>query len=90
LGGGDGRCGRVVALDLRDPARRRASWIHLLSIWTLISLTLAVWFIRRGEVRAHKAFMVGTFLGLARAGLGAMAPGRALSRWLLGGGSGLF
>src|SRR4051812_28661428 len=24
LGGGDGRCGRVVVLDLRDPARRRA------------------------------------------------------------------
>jgi len=65
------------------------SWIHLLSIWTLISLALAVWFIRRGNVRAHKAFMVGTFLGLAGAGLGAMAPGRALSRWLLGG-SGLF
>lgn len=60
------------------------SWIHLLSIWTLISLALAVWFIRRGNVRAHKAFMVGTFLGLAGAGLGAMAPGRAPSRWLWG------
>ena len=34
--------------------------------------------IRRGNVRAHKAFMVGTFLGLAGAGLGALAPGRLL------------
>jgi uncharacterized membrane protein len=54
------------------------SVIHLLSAWTLISLALAVWFIRRGNVRAHKGFMVGTLLGLVGAGLGAMAPGRTL------------
>jgi uncharacterized membrane protein len=66
------------------------SWIHLLSVWTLVSLTLAVWFIRRGNVRAHKGFMVGTFVGLAGAGLAALAPGRALSRLLLAGGSGFF
>ena len=58
------------------------SFIHLLSVWTLVSLGLAVWFIRRGNVRAHKGFMVGTFLGLMGAGLGALAPGRALSRLL--------
>jgi uncharacterized membrane protein len=52
------------------------SWIHLLSVWTLISLALAVWFIRRGNVRAHQGFMVGTFLGLASAGL--LAGGRSL------------
>jgi uncharacterized membrane protein len=55
------------------------SLIHLLSIWTLVSLSAAVWFIRRGNVRAHKRFMVGTLLGLAGAGLGALAPGRFLS-----------
>lgn len=66
------------------------SWIHLLSVWTLTSLALAVWFIRRGNVRAHKGFMIGTFLGLAGAGLGALAPGRALSRLLLAGGGGFF
>jgi uncharacterized membrane protein len=59
------------------------SWIHLLSAWTLISLACAVVFIRRGNVRAHRGFMVGTFLGLAGAGLGALAPGRALYRLLL-------
>jgi uncharacterized membrane protein len=59
------------------------SFIHLLSAWTLISLACAVWFIRRGNVRAHKGFMVGTFLGLAGAGLFALAPGRALYRFLL-------
>ena len=58
------------------------SLIHLLSVWTLISLALAVWFIRRGNVRAHRGFMIGTFIGLAGAGLGALAPGRALYRFL--------
>jgi uncharacterized membrane protein len=56
------------------------SFIHLLSAWTLISLACAIYFIRRGNVRAHKGFMIGTFLGLAGAGLGALAPGRALPR----------
>ena len=54
------------------------SVIHLLSLWTLVSLGCALWFIRRGNVRAHKRFMIGTFLGLAGAGLGALAPGRTL------------
>jgi uncharacterized membrane protein len=54
------------------------SWIHLLSAWVLIALALGVYFIRRGNVRAHKAFMVGTYLGLCGAGLGALAPGRVL------------
>lgn len=60
------------------------SLIHLLSVWTLISLAAAIWFIRRGNVRAHKGFMIGTFLGLAGAGLGALAPGRALHAMLFG------
>lgn len=64
--------------------RKGAGWsvIHLLSAWTLISLAAAIWFIRRGNVRAHKGFMVGTLLGLAGAGLGALAPGRFLAKLL--------
>src|SRR6266849_4516923 len=40
------------------------SLIHLLSAWTLVSLALAVYFIRRGNVRAHRGFMIGTLVGL--------------------------
>jgi uncharacterized membrane protein len=58
------------------------SLIHLLSVWTLISLACAIYFVRRGNVRAHIGFMLGTFLGLAGAGLGALAPGRLLWRLL--------
>jgi uncharacterized membrane protein len=54
------------------------SVIHLLSAWTLVALALSVWHIRRGNVRAHKGYMIGTFVGLALAGLGALAPGRTL------------
>jgi uncharacterized membrane protein len=59
--------------ELRDGAG--PSWIHALSVWTLVSLALAVWFIRRGNVRAHQGFMVGTFAGLTIAGL--LAGGRS-------------
>ena len=59
--------------ELRDGAG--PSWIHALSVWTLVSLGLAVWFIRRGHVRAHQSFMVGTFAGLTIAGL--LAGGRS-------------
>ena len=61
--------------------RKGTGWsiIHLLSAWTLISLSCAIWYIRHGNVRAHRGFMVGTLLGLAGAGLGALAPGRFLA-----------
>jgi uncharacterized membrane protein len=60
------------------------SWIHLLSAWVLVALALAVYFIRRGYVRAHRGFMLGTYLGLAGAGLGALAPGRTLHLFFFG------
>jgi uncharacterized membrane protein len=72
----------VVAISSFWIRRDGFSWIHLLSIWTLISLAAAIWFIRRGNVRAHQGFMVGTFLGLVGAGIGAFAPGRLLSALL--------
>jgi uncharacterized membrane protein len=54
------------------------SVIHLLSVWTLVAMALAIYFIRKGRVKHHKRFMVGTFLGLAGAGVGALMPGRTL------------
>jgi uncharacterized membrane protein len=58
------------------------SVIHLLSVWVLFALGSAIWFIRRGNVRAHRYFMVGTLAGLVAAGIGAMVPGRLLSQVL--------
>ena len=57
------------------------SAIHLLSLLVLAMLMCAIWSIRRGNVRAHKRFMIGTLLGLAGAGVGAvMTPGRFLNQ----------
>lgn len=56
------------------------SVIHLLSLWVLICLACAIWFIRRGNVRAHQRFMVGVMLGVAGAGIGALMPGRFLAQ----------
>jgi uncharacterized membrane protein len=37
---------------------------------------------RRGNVRAHQRFMIGTFAGLVGAGAAALAPGRFLAQSL--------
>jgi uncharacterized membrane protein len=58
------------------------SVIHLLSAWVLFCLVSAIWSIRRGNVRAHKSFMIGVMLGVAGAGVGALMPGRFLSQLL--------
>jgi uncharacterized membrane protein len=63
--------------------RQGFSVIHLLSIWTLVAMAFAIYFIRKGNVKRHKGFMIGTFLGLASAGIGALAPGRLLYRFFL-------
>src|SRR5688572_9585244 len=59
------------------------SIVHLLSLVVLVNLALAIWFIRRGNVRAHRGFMVGTVLGLLGAGAGALTPGRFLTQLFL-------
>ncbi|MDX1587794.1 MAG: DUF2306 domain-containing protein [Oleiphilaceae bacterium] len=58
------------------------SVIHLLSVFTLFTLAMAIVHIRKGRVRKHMYYMVGTFLGLVGAGAGALAPGRTLSQLL--------
>ncbi|OGA17703.1 MAG: hypothetical protein A3I63_04020 [Betaproteobacteria bacterium RIFCSPLOWO2_02_FULL_66_14] len=60
----------------------RFSVIHLLSIFVLFNLAAAIWFVRRGNVSAHRKFMIGTVLGLMGAGAGALAPGRFLHQLL--------
>ena len=58
------------------------SWIHGLSVWVLFCLVMAVWSIRKGKIRRHAAFMMGTLMGVAMAGLFAILPGRFISEML--------
>jgi uncharacterized membrane protein len=53
--------------------------IHLLSILTLVSLPLAVWYARRHDVRRHRYAMTALFSGaLVIAGLFTFLPGRIM------------
>src|SRR5262245_34130731 len=60
--------------------------IHLLSILTLATLPLGLWYARRHIVRGHKLTMIGLFAGaLVIAGIFTLAPGRILYRVVFGG-----
>lgn len=60
------------------------SWIHLLSIFTIISLCIGIVAIRFGNRRLHRGFMVGAFFGSLMAGLfAAIIPGRIVYEVLL-------
>lgn len=62
------------------------SWIHLLSILVLYSMTMAIIAIRRGDVRAHRIGMLSTFAGaLLIAGLFTLMPGRIMHAVVFGG-----
>jgi len=49
------------------------SWIHGLSLWTFLSLTMAYWAARTRRRDQHRAWVVGTYFGLVGAGVAAMA-----------------
>jgi uncharacterized membrane protein len=66
---------------LRDGA---FSWLHILSLVTLVTVTLGVLAIRRGDVRGHRGNMVGSWLGSAIAMVFALAvPTRMLPTFAL-------
>src|SRR4051812_46697987 len=49
------------------------SWIHALSVWTIFTLTMAIVAARRHDVKGHRAWVVGTYVGLLGAGIAATA-----------------
>ena len=59
--------------------------IHLLSVFTLVMLPLAVWRARRHDVRRHQHAMAGLFVGaLVIAGIFTFMPGRIMHAVLFG------
>ena len=60
------------------------SWIHILALANLVSICAGIVFIRNRKYVAHKACMVGAYLGTAAAGVGVVAPGRFLNILLFG------
>jgi len=68
----------TASLGIREINHGQFSPIHIFSVWTLISLPLAIIFAKRGNVPAHRRTMVGLYIGLVIAGLLAIAPGRLI------------
>ena len=61
------------------------SFIHLLSVLTIVALPLGILQARRGNIPAHLRAMRGVYIGLVVAGVFALAPTRTLGGMLFGG-----
>lgn len=60
------------------------SFIHLLSVLTLVSIPFGIYQARRHDIGGHLRTMRGVYIGLIVAGLFAMAPERTLGGLLFG------
>ena len=58
--------------------------IHIFSVITLVSIPLAIWRARAGDIRGHRRAMLGPYIGLLGAGLFAFLPGRLLGDLVAG------
>lgn len=58
--------------------------IHIFSVLTFISVPLAIWRIRKGDVAGHRRTLIGLYIGLIAAGAFAMLPGRFIWYTLFG------
>jgi uncharacterized membrane protein len=73
----------VAVSSLWIPRFLHFTWIHLFTLLTLVSLPLAIYKIRRGNVKAHASAMKGLFIGgLVIAGIFTLIPGRILGNFL--------
>lgn len=63
------------------------SWIHLLSVLTLVTLPMAIIMRRRGNISAHKQTMIRLLASLAVAGAFTLLPGRLMHAIVFGGGA---
>lgn len=49
------------------------SWIHGLSLFTFVTLTIGLWAAMTGHVEQHRSYMRGSYFGLVGAFVGAIA-----------------
>ncbi len=69
----------VTSFWIRDIRAGQLSWLHVLSVVTLVTVTLGLANAWRGNIEAHRRNMRGSWLGLVGAGVGASAvPDRLL------------
>ena len=59
------------------------SWLHGLAAFTLYTVSRGAWAARKGDLKTHRGNMLGTYIGLSLAALGALIPGRRIMDFLL-------
>lgn len=60
------------------------SWLHGLSLWTFVSLTIGLWAAVTGRIEVHRGFMRGTYIGTVAAFIGAVVvPQRDIPQLLV-------
>ena len=69
----------LPSFSIREANAGEFSWLHGLTVWTLLCMLTAIISIRKGKVRTHAGFMTGTMIGAIIAGAFALAPGRFIS-----------
>ena len=72
----------LSSFGIRELNAGALSWIHGLTVVSLVSMGLAIGFVRRGQIRSHAGCMIGSMAGIVLAGAFAVAPGRFVSRLL--------
>ena len=73
----------LVSFTIRDTNKGGLSFIHILSIWTLIQVPLIFWSARTHDVRKHRSSVRGMVLGaLLIAGFFTFPFDRLLGHWL--------
>ena len=72
----------LSSFGIRELNPGQFSWIHILTVWTIISMAVALIAIKNKKIRLHARFMIGTMIGAVVAGLFALAPGRFISTYL--------
>lgn len=69
---------------IRDLREGRGSLLHVLSVVTIVSLILGIAAARRHTITAHKSNMLGSWMGLVGAFVGAVAvPARAIPTFVV-------
>lgn len=75
----------LVSFDIRMANAGRLSFIHILSVWTLVQVPLIVWSARTHNVKRHRGAVRGMVLGaLLIAGFFTFPFNRLLGHWLFG------
>ena len=72
----------TATIFIRNINDGQFSWIHLLTLLTLIAIPQAIITARQGKIEAHKKHLRNFFIGaLLIAGITAFAPGRTMWQW---------